>query len=621
MKNLSLKTKLVIILAMVILFSSAGFTFNMYKSARGLALKYALTEAQNKIDDSLHSLMETSEKCHQDVQKAQAAGAEGNRGIVQDWSRMKTAFADITSRRDAEDAASVRLIGDKDIFGVQPLGSTGRTGIATTFEREAAARIRNGKSRVEAVEDGVVRIAVPLESRAHAGCAVCHQAAVQTAGGLKHNGLLGMLIVSVPTGKISAGLHSYASIIAGNLIGMLVIVGAILYFCLNRAVTGPIEKAVVLIRQIAQGDLSGRLDFKQRDEVGMLAESMNAMVANMRMLSQAAEKISTGDLGADFSVLSDRDMLGHALKRMAEKLSQLIAEIHMSASSVLSGAEQLSSSSQAVSRGATEQASALEEISSSMNEIAAQARQNSENAMLASKLAGDSRQSAEKGDRQTMDMSGVMHKISEASSNISKIIKIIDDIAFQTNLLALNAAVEAARAGSRGKGFAVVAEEVRTLASRSAQAAKDTEQMIEQAVQSITEGTSMADSMTAALHDIVAASGKVTELVAEIAAASHEQAQGVAQITTGLGQIDQVTQQNTAHAEESASAAEELTGQAQVLEQMVATFKVKKGLIGARPLARLEQPGRQPMLNAGARQKRGTGAVRLAAPWAEVEES
>jgi methyl-accepting chemotaxis protein len=227
-----------------------------------------------------------------------------------------------------------------------------------------------------------------------------------------------------------------------------------------------------------------------------------------------------------------------------------------------------------MSQGATEQASSLEEITSSINEIAAQTRQNAENASLANRLAGEARESAEKGNGQMSQMVGAMQEINASSQSISKIIKVIDEIAFQTNLLALNAAVEAARAGRHGKGFAVVAEEVRSLAARSAKAARETAEMIEGSAKKVEGGMHIASLTAEALKQIVAAAARVSDLVAEIAASSNEQAQGVAQISTGLGQIDQVTQQNTAHAEESASAAEELSSQSIMMLQLIGTFKL-----------------------------------------------
>jgi methyl-accepting chemotaxis protein len=322
---------------------------------------------------------------------------------------------------------------------------------------------------------------------------------------------------------------------------------------------------------LAQGDLemAGRLH-----AVRGVGAAMASLVVQMGRRIELAQRIAAGDLICSIDLASDRDRLGLALQTMVERLSHTITEINEASRNVASGAQQLNDTSQAMSQGATEQASSLEEISSSMNEIASQTRQNSENASQASRIAGDTKLSAEKGNRQMQDMVGAMHDINEASRNIARIIKIIDEIAFQTNLLALNAAVEAARAGKYGKGFAVVAEEVRNLAARSAKAAKETEEMIEGSVRKIADGTSIAGKTADALTEIVAGIGKVSDIVAEIAAASSEQAQGVSQMTHALNQVDQVTQQNTAHAEESAASAEELFSQSVVLQELIGTFKI-----------------------------------------------
>ncbi len=234
-----------------------------------------------------------------------------------------------------------------------------------------------------------------------------------------------------------------------------------------------------------------------------------------------------------------------------------------------SASGQVSSASQSLAQGASEQASNLEETSSSMEEMASMTRQNADNANKANGLMQASRGQVAHGVEAMKRMSDAIEKIKASSSETAKIIKTIDEIAFQTNLLALNAAVEAARAGEAGKGFAVVAEEVRNLARRSAEAAKNTSDLIEGSQKNAEAGVAVSDEVAKALGSIQESSEKVATLVAEIAAASKEQAQGIDQVNTAVAEMDKVVQQNAANAEESASAAEELSSQAVELNVMV----------------------------------------------------
>jgi methyl-accepting chemotaxis protein len=253
---------------------------------------------------------------------------------------------------------------------------------------------------------------------------------------------------------------------------------------------------------------------------------------------------------------------------------------------VAAAAAQVSSASQNLAEGANEQAASLEETGSSLEEMASMTQRNSENAQKANDLAKQARAAADKGANDMQTMSAAMETIKVSSGDIAKIIKTIDEIAFQTNILALNAAVEAARAGEAGMGFAVVADEVRNLAQRSAQAAKETAEKIEGSISKTGQGVEIGAKVAQTLNDIVTKVRQVDELVSEVAGASREQSQGITQINTAVGQMDKVTQGNAASAEESASAAEELSAQAESMKESVAELLKLVGSKGEAPAAK-----------------------------------
>ncbi len=254
---------------------------------------------------------------------------------------------------------------------------------------------------------------------------------------------------------------------------------------------------------------------------------------------------------------------------LAGRISRVVSQLSEGADQVASASGQVSSASQSLAEGATEQAAGLQETSSSLEEMASMTKQNAANAQQANLLSSEARKSADTGTEAMSRMNDAIKQIQKSSDETANIIKVIDEIAFQTNLLALNAAVEAARAGEAGKGFAVVAEEVRNLAMRSAEAAKNTANMIQGSVKNANNGVDIADEVTKVLGEIVGNVGKATDLVSEIAAASQEQAQGIDQVNTAVAQMDKVTQQNAANAEESASASEQLSAQAETMNDMV----------------------------------------------------
>lgn len=257
---------------------------------------------------------------------------------------------------------------------------------------------------------------------------------------------------------------------------------------------------------------------------------------------------------------------------------------------VNSAAGQVSSSSQSMAEGASEQASSLEEVSASLEEMAAMTRQNADNAATANGMASEARTAVERGQEAMQRLATAMQQIKGSADQTAKIIKTIDEIAFQTNLLALNAAVEAARAGDAGKGFAVVAEEVRNLAQRSAEAAKNTATLIEGAQKNADGGVNVSNEVASILSQIVTTVGKVTQLISEVSSASKEQAQGIDQVTQAVTQMDQVTQSNAANAEESASASEELAAQAKELNEMIAALVKIVGGVEAASAAQTGTP-------------------------------
>lgn len=306
-----------------------------------------------------------------------------------------------------------------------------------------------------------------------------------------------------------------------------------------------------------------------------IGEYVQELTSFMGKLAQGdlTEEITSDYLG-DFAALKESGNI------IINNMNDLFGEIAIAADQVAAGTKQISDGSQEMSQGATEQASSVEELTASVTQIAAQTKQNASNANTANELALTAKDKAEAGNAQMKDMQTAMTEINESSENISKIIKVIDDIAFQTNILALNAAVEAARAGVHGKGFAVVAEEVRNLAARSANAAKETTALIEGSIKKVVAGTNIVDMTATALGSIVESVEKAVDLVGQIALASNEQASGIAQVDDGLSQVSQVVQANSAIAEESAAASEELSSQAEVLKNMIAQFKLKNNLNG-----------------------------------------
>lgn len=338
--------------------------------------------------------------------------------------------------------------------------------------------------------------------------------------------------------------------------------------------------------------------------VGGVNDTLDAVIRPVEEATQALERLAARDLTARVqgNYAGDHARIKNALNTAATNLDQAMAEVSVASEQVAAAGEQISSGSQALAQGASEQASAIEEVSSSLHEMASMAKQSAANAKEARGLSSGAKDGTQAGVERVQRLSAAMDRIKASSADTAKIVKTIDEIAFQTNLLALNAAVEAARAGDAGKGFAVVAEEVRNLAMRSAEAAKNTASLIEESVKNAEQGVEVSGEVEQSLVDIAQRVTKVTEVMEEVAAASEQQTQGIAQINTAVDQMNSVTQQVAANSEESASSSEELSSQAEHMRSMVGTFQISGGdSHGARPAARPRQQQRRETPRAAAR--------------------
>jgi methyl-accepting chemotaxis protein len=354
-----------------------------------------------------------------------------------------------------------------------------------------------------------------------------------------------------------------------------------LNLCID-SINALVADTVNLVQAAVEGRLStraeaGRHQGDYRKIVEGVNQTLDLVITPINEMTGVLKHLADGDLTVEMAgdYKGDFDILKSALNASLASFNEILSQVATAVEQVNAGSLQVSQASQALSQGATEQASSLEEITSSITEVSGQTRLNTENVVQVNGLAKTARQSAEQGNVQMRDLVAAMSDINKSAEEIRKIVKTIDDISFQINLLALNANVEAARAGKYGKGFGVVAEEVRNLAVRSANSVKETTRMVDEVIANIGRGNGLVDVTAKQLADIVDGSAKVANLAEEVSVASKEQALGLEQITTGLGQIDQVTQSNTASAEESAAAAEELTSQAQQLRATLGRFRIR----------------------------------------------
>jgi len=401
---------------------------------------------------------------------------------------------------------------------------------------------------------------------------------------------------------IAYGEESYqtadaqATMLLTVIIVMLVIAIIIAVF-LTIYISGLIASPLKLIAaSFAQIGSLGKLTFEpattstvnniatRKDELGDCARGFNGIIKHLAEIESNLVDIAAGDLTTSVHALSDEDSIAISMQKTLDNLNTMFGEINSASNQVSTGSKQIADGAQSLAQGSTEQAASVEELSASISEIAQKTKENATKAERAATLASTIMQNAERGSAQMGDMTTAVHEINQASQSISKVIKVIDDIAFQTNILALNAAVEAARAGQHGKGFAVVAEEVRNLAAKSAEAAKDTGGLIQNSMEKAELGARIAGETAESLADIVSGINESSLIVSEIATSSEEQALGITQINTGIDQVAQVVQQNSATAEESAAASEQMSSQSSMLEELISQFKLKNQSFGSQAL-------------------------------------
>ena len=349
---------------------------------------------------------------------------------------------------------------------------------------------------------------------------------------------------------------------------------------LSRAVSRPISQLTDAAKKLAAGALNIEIDYYSKDEVGTLAEMFREMSGSMKAvikdIGQQLGAMSNGyfTVAPRAEYTGDYVSIKNALINIRESLSNTLNEINLSADQVFSGSAQVSDSAQTFSEGAADQAGSIEELAAAINEISFQVRETAANMEAARRLTAKAGEQVAVSNRQMEEMLLAMGEIGAKTEQIRAINNTIEEIAFQTNILALNAAVEAAHAGESGKGFAVVAGEVRRLAGKSTDAAKRTSDLIDGTVQAVEKGRKIANITAESLHNVVESTNEVLNTVDKIDEAAQHQAGSIVQVTQEIDQISYVVQNNSATSEESAAASEELSGQAQMLKELVGRFKI-----------------------------------------------
>lgn len=411
-----------------------------------------------------------------------------------------------------------------------------------------------------------------------------------TMGGERYSGCMnrvessGWYVLSaMPVEETMASYYSAIGVIL-VIFGIGLVVLIVIIFIISKSISSPLKELASAADQIAMGQLHVDIKVKTKDETGLVADAMNKTVLRLRdyinyideisaVLSQIARKDLVFELKYDYA--GEFSRIRESLLQIKDTLTGTLDQITRTSTEVSYGSNHVASGAQELSQGSIEQSASVERLAENINDISQQVKQNAEDSEEADRLMKQVAEELTESNEKMQELKTAMEKINSSSGEIGKIIKTIEDIAFQTNILALNAAVEAARAGEAGKGFAVVADEVRNLASKSSQAAKETTELIEHSVDAVESGTRFAEESAFSMLGIVETAGKTTDAIQRIAQASAGQAAAVTEIADGIDRITAVVQTNSATAEESAAASEQLSAQAQAMERMVKEFNLE----------------------------------------------
>ncbi|MFA9381048.1 MAG: methyl-accepting chemotaxis protein [Acetanaerobacterium sp.] len=555
MKNFKIGMKLIVAFGTILVF----FCITVSTGIIGMRV---LSDDLSHFYSESHQVVKTTIEMRRDLQEGERLLI--NSFFVEDTTKAQQKLDDcaevLTRMRDSVPVLTEKFTGDKQLL--EDFQLILDSGAATRMEIFDLVRANDQKAAINLYDSEYDAVIVSAREVLNE----ISDIAEQDATDFYENGVEAQMIALVVLIAVSA-------------VSLIAIIFFFIYIV--RSLTKPIKEIEAAANKMASGQLDGQIEYTSRDELGGLAQSMRAMMQTLQgyigNISETLHSMSQGDMTVDVDMdyIGDFAPIKQALERIISSLNATLSQINQASEQVASGSDQVSSGAQELSQGSTEQASSIEELSATVSEISEQIRQNAGNAQQSKQMAMETGSAIELGNRQMEQLIGAMSEISSSSDQIGKIIKTIDDIAFQTNILALNAAVEAARAGAAGKGFAVVADEVRSLAAKSADAAKNTTELIAGSITAVKNGSAISADTAKSLDSVMEKAQGTIRLVDEIAKASNEQANAVIQITQGIDQISMVIQTNSATAEESAAASEELNGQAQVLRELVEQFNLK----------------------------------------------